>query len=79
MRRRDRWCRDANDIVIDIWRYARRLGRTTAERIAVFEVEMERLERRGADATRSHAKRRGTFIKTAIADMPPPDSRGRLS
>ena len=78
MTRRDHWCKDANDIVIDIWRYARRLGRTTAERIAVFDVEMERLERRGAAAARSHAKRRGTFIKTVIAYMPP-ESRRRLS
>jgi hypothetical protein len=78
MRRRHHWCKDANDIVIGIWRYARRLGRTTAEHIAVFNVEMERLQRRGADAVRSHAKRRGTFIRTAIADMPP-RSRQRLS
>ena len=78
MTRRDYWCKDANDTVIDIWRYARRLGHTTAERIAVFNVEMERLERRGAAAARSHAKRRGTVIKTVIAYIPPRNRR-RLS
>jgi hypothetical protein len=56
------------------WRYARHLGRTTAERIAVFNVEMGQLERRGADAVRSHAKRRGTFVKTKIGVRP---TRGR--
>lgn len=75
MTRQDHWCKDANDIVIDIWRYARRLGRTTAERIAVFNVEVGRLERRGAGAARSHAKRRGTFIKKCIADLPPRSRR----
>jgi hypothetical protein len=57
----DRWCKSANDIVIDAWRYARHLDRTTAERFAVFNVEMERLERRGADGIRSHAKNAGDF------------------
>jgi hypothetical protein len=70
MSRQDRWCKGANDIVIDAWRYARCLGRTAAERIEVFNVEMERLERRGAGAVRAHANRRGTFIKAAIADLP---------
>ena len=69
MSRQDRWCRSANDIVIDAWRYARYLGRTPAERIAVFNVEMERLERHGARALRAHAKRRGTLIKGAMADL----------
>jgi hypothetical protein len=78
MSRQDRWCRSANDIVIDAWRYARYLGRTPAERIAVFNVEMERLERRGADAIRSHAKTRRTLIKATIADLPP-RIRRRLS
>jgi len=32
---------------------------------------MERLERRGADAIRSHAKTRGTLIKATIADLLP--------
>jgi hypothetical protein len=59
MSRQDRWCKSANEIVIDAWRYVHRLGRTRAERIAIFNVEMERLERRGADAVRTLAKRRG--------------------
>jgi hypothetical protein len=70
MSRQDRCCKDANDIVIDVWRYARHLGFTTAERIGVFIVEMERRERRGADAVRARAKTRGTFIKATIAGLP---------
>jgi len=74
MSREERWCKSANDIVVDAWRYARRLGRTAAERVAVFNVEMERLERHGAGALRARANRRRTFIKSALADLP---SRGR--
>jgi hypothetical protein len=74
MSREDRWCESANQIVIDFWRYARRLGRTTAERMAVFNVEMERLQRHRAGALRAHAKRRRTFTKSAMADL---SSRGR--
>jgi hypothetical protein len=74
MSRQDRWCKGANDIVIEAWRYARRLGRTAAERIA-FNLEMERLERRGASAVRAHEKTRGTFIKAAIAGLPPRSRR----
>ena len=71
MNRQDRRCKGANDIVIDAWRYARYLGRTTAERTAVFNVEMQWLERRGADAVRARAKTLGTFIKDTMADLPP--------
>jgi hypothetical protein len=70
MSRQYRWCKGANDIVIDAWRYARHLGRTTAERIALFNVEMEQLERHGVSALRAHAKRRRTFIKSVMADLP---------
>ena len=52
MSRRDH-CSSANDIVIKAWRYARSLGRTSAER-----TEMARLERRCADLTHEYAKRR---------------------
>jgi hypothetical protein len=62
MSRRDRW-KSANEMGIDTWRHARRLGRTAAERIALFNVAMERRERHGARALRANAKRRGTFIK----------------
>ena len=48
---------------IDTWRHARRLGRTAAERIALFNVAMERRERHGARALRANAKKAGTFIK----------------
>jgi hypothetical protein len=70
MSRQDRWCKSANDTVIDAWRYACHLSRTTAERIAIFNVEMEQLERRGAAPVRSRAKTRRTLIKATIADLP---------
>jgi hypothetical protein len=38
-------CKSANDIVVMAWKYAQHLGRTSAERIAVFNFEMTRLER----------------------------------
>ena len=78
MSRQDRWCKSANDTVIEAWRCARHLSRTTAERIAIFNVEMEQLERRGAAAVRSRAKTRRTLIKATIADLPP-RIRRRLS
>ena len=59
MSRRDGWSRAANDLVLDAWRYARRLGRTSPERIALFNTEMQLIERRCADAIRSYAKTRG--------------------
>ena len=58
MSRRNGWSRAANDIVLDTWRYARRLGRSSAERIALFNTEMQLIERRCADAIRSYAKKR---------------------
>ena len=73
MSREERWCKSANDIVVDAWRYARRLGRTAAERVAVFNVEMERLERHGASPLRARAKDRGLSPK---APSPPRSGHG---
>jgi hypothetical protein len=57
MSRQDRWCRSANDIVIDAWRYARHLGRTTAERIAACENagDFDQSHNRGPAAERPQA------------------------
>jgi hypothetical protein len=57
MDRRDR-CSAADDIVIRAWRYAQAHGRTSAERIAVFDFEMAWLEQRCADIAHSYAKKR---------------------
>jgi hypothetical protein len=53
--------RTANDVVLDAWRFARRLGHTSAERIAVFNTLMLLLERRSADAVRAYAKTRLSY------------------
>ena len=69
MSRRDRW-KSANEMGIDTWRHARRLGRTAAERIALFNVAMERRERHGARALRANAKRRGLSSKATTSPRP---------
>ena len=69
MSRRDRW-KSANEMGIDTWRHARRLGRTAAERIALFNVAMERRERHGARTLRANAKRRGLSSKATTSPRP---------
>jgi hypothetical protein len=74
-------CKSANDIVIMAWRYAQHLGRTSAERIAVFNFEMTRLERRCADLTHEHAKSRLSVrhpLNTSARRQEPTAHRRRL-
>jgi len=60
--RQDHWCNSPNDFITNVWRT--RLVRSIAllrrailaERIAVFNVEMERLEGHGPGALPAHAK-----------------------
>jgi hypothetical protein len=68
-----RWAQAANDIVIEAWRYARHLGRTPAERIAIYNAEIQRLMRRGANAVRQYARKR----RVALVEIPPTQKRRR--
>ena len=79
MTRRDHnsWCTAANDIVIGAWRYARHLGCTSAERIAVFNVEMERLLRCGANAIHADAKTQLYCRENFTEAIREPSSNGR--
>jgi hypothetical protein len=71
------WCTAANDIVIGAWRYARHLGCTSAERIAVFNVEMERLLRCSANAIHSDAETRLYCRENFTEAIGEPSSSGR--
>jgi hypothetical protein len=67
-RAKARWAQAANETVIEAWRYARRLGRTPAERIAIYDVEIQQLMRAGANAVRQYARKR----RVAFAEIPSP-------
>jgi hypothetical protein len=68
------WAQAANEIVIEAWRYARHLGRTPAERIAIYNAEIQRLMHAGANAARQYARKRPFshvgFAETASLQKP---------
>lgn len=71
-----RWEQAANDIVIETWRYARHLGRTPAERIAIYNTEIQQLMHASANAVRQYARKR-PFNRVAFAETPAPHKRRR--
>lgn len=66
----------ANEIVIEAWRYACRLGRTSAERIAIYNTEMQRLKNSSAEALRQYARKR-PLSWAAFAEIPSQKPRKR--
>ena len=63
----------ANDIVIEAWRYARQLGRTPAERIAIYNAEIQPLMHASANVVWQYARKR----RRAVTATPAAKGRGK--